>query len=211
MFLLPGSALIQHPLYAQPGSHPQPQQHMPAPARPTKPSNAPNGGRTAPIGQHLGDWMETHRNLPLAQQQSAIEAEPGFRQLNPQVQQRLHERITQLNNMTPERRQQVLARTEAMSRLEPAQRQQVRDAYAQLGSLPLDRRRAVARSFNYARTLPPEQRQNYLNSPDVRGQFNDSERGTLNNLLNAPYVPPVQSAPQQQFPPQGPPPYNGPR
>ncbi len=163
-----------------------------------RPNNGGNNGRP-----HLGDWMNAHRTQPLDQQQRALEQEPGFRQLRPEVQQRMRDRLTQLNNMTPERRQQAIARTEAMERLNPQQRQQVSSAAGQLGSLPEDRRRAVARAFHDLRDLPEGQRQNYLNSPQFRGQFSDHERGTLNNLLEvSPYLP-IQQRPTA---PGGPPP-----
>ncbi|ADW69610.1 DUF3106 domain-containing protein [Granulicella tundricola] len=135
---------------------------------------------------HLSEWMQSHSNLPLAQQQRALEMEPGFRQLQPDQQARMHERLTQLNGMTPEQRQRTIARTEAMERLNPDQRQQVRSASQQLGSLPPDRRMAVARAYRSLQNMPEPQRQSYLNSPQIRGQFNDQERGTLNNLLAVP-------------------------
>jgi len=142
--------------------------------------------------QHLGEWIESHRNLSVPQQQHALDNEPGFRQLKPQVQQRMHDRLMQLNNMPPDQQQRVLARTEAMERLAPAQRQQIRGAMQQLGSLPEDRRRAVARTFRSLRDMPDSERQNYMNSPQYRGQFTDTERNTLNNLLNvAPMLPPA--------------------
>jgi hypothetical protein len=127
--------------------------------------------------------MEQHRNLPLAQQQRALEDEPGFHGLPAQEQMQLHQRLTQLNNMPPEQRQKVIARTEAMESLPPAQRQQIRNAMAQLGSLPEDRRNAVSRAFHAAVAMPEQQRQAWLNSPQIRSQFNENERDTLGHLL----------------------------
>jgi hypothetical protein len=174
--------------------------HLAAPANsypvfraPSNPASTPGlVPRNTPSQQHLGEWIESHRNLSLSQQQHALDNEPGFRQLKPQVQQRMHDRLMQLNNMPPDQQQRVLARTEAMERLAPAQRQQIRGAMQQLGSLPEDRRRAVARTFRSLRDIPVSERQNYLNSPQYRGQFTDTERNTLNNLLNvAPMLPPA--------------------
>lgn len=143
---------------------------------------------------HLSQWMETHRSLPLNQQQSALEREPGFRDLPSQTQQRMRERLTQLNNMPDEQRRRILDHTEAMEHLTPPQRQQVRGAMQQLGALPVDRRRAVARTFRDLREMPPAQRQATLSSDRFRSQFSDSERGTLTNLLAVePYLP-VQKA-----------------
>ena len=140
--------------------------------------------------QHLSQWMDSHRSLPLDQQQRALAAEPGFRQLQPEEQARISNRLRQLNSMSPEQRQRVLDRTEAMERLSPPQRLQVRGALKDLGSLPPDRRKMVARTFRGLRDLPPAQQQAYLNGPQLRAQFSEQERGTLYNLLTvAPYLP----------------------
>ncbi len=153
-----------------------------------------NPNHPAQSQQHLAQWLESHRNLPLAQQQSALEAEPGFHSLNPQEQERMRNQLTRLNTMPPEQRQLTIARTEWMARLAPQQRQQVRNAMAQLGSLPPDRARVVGRAFRSIQNMPEPQRQAYLNSPQVHSQFNDQELGTLHNLLSvAPLIPPAPS------------------
>ena len=153
-------------------------------------------GQRPPAQQHLSQWMESHRDQPIEQQQRALAAEPGFRQLQPDEQARIHNRLEQLNTMSPLQRQRVLDRTEAMERLSPPQRVQVRGALRDLGALPEDRRKAVAKTFRGLRDLPPGQQQMYLNSSQIRSQFSDQERGTLNNLLNAaPYLPPPANQP----------------
>ncbi len=55
----------------------------------------------APRGEHLADWMNQHRNLTPQQQQQALEHEPGFNQLPQQTQQRMRNRLAQLNAMPP--------------------------------------------------------------------------------------------------------------
>ncbi len=183
----------------QQNSRPAPNHSNPLPAQP-RPNNSQ--ARPHPDQPHLSQWMQTHSNLTLEQQQKALEAEPGFAQLKPEIQQRMRDRLAELNRMSPDQRQQVIARTESMEHLTPDQRLQVRSALASLGSLPEDRRRAVARAFRTLRALPEEQRQAYLSGPAIRGQFSDSERTVLSNLFAAePYMPPpaqasVPSAPQ---------------
>jgi Protein of unknown function (DUF3106) len=135
-------------------------------------------------------WMDRHSNLPLAEQQRALEREPGFRDLPSQTQQRMLDRLTQLNGMSPEQRRRIIEHTEAMERLTLPQRQQVRGALQQLGGLPEDRRRLIARAFRDLREMPPPQRQATFNSERFRGQFSDQERDTLSNLLAVePYIP----------------------
>ncbi len=199
----PGQNNLGQPYAAQPYSG-QPYGSQPG-------SNQPRAG--ANPQQHLGQWMSSHSSQPLDQQQRALEQEPGFHQLRPEVQQHMRDRLTQLNRMTPERRQLAIQRTEAMERLVPQQRIQVRSALGQLGTLPPERQRAVVRAFGTVRDMPETQRQMYLNSPQFRGQFNDQERDTLNNLVRV--TPAAASAGLPGFVPrpnlQPPPPYAPPQ
>lgn len=147
-----------------------------------------NGGK--PKQEHLGQWMDRHSNMPLEEQQRALENEPGFRDLPPQTQQAVRNRLTQLNNMTPEQRRRMIEHTEAMEHLTPQQRQQVRAATEQYQGLPDGRRRMVARAFRDLREMPPPQRQALMNSDRFRSQFSDQERNTLSSLLAVePYIP----------------------
>lgn len=153
--------------------------------------------------EHLAQWMDRHSNLSPAEQQRALANEPGFRELPPQTQQAMQNRLTQLNQMAPEQRRRLLEHTEAMERLTLPQREQVRGAMQAYRALPMDRRRMVARAFRDLREMPPPQRQAVLNSPQFRGQFSDQELGTLGNLLAVePYIP----AQRPMYPPP-PPPY----
>jgi hypothetical protein len=164
------------------------------PARPLAVQTHQSGGQAhaqkQPNQEHLAQWMDRHSNLPLKEQQNALENEPGFRDLPPQTQQRMRDRLTQLNNMSPEQRRRILERTEAMEQLTPPQRQQVRGALQQFNGLPTDRRRLVARAFRDLREMPQPQRQAILSSDRFRGQFSEEERNTLSNLLAVePYLP----------------------
>lgn len=166
------------------------QQPVRRPAPPPQNQGARPGGQVR--GEHLSQWMQNHSNLNPQQQQNALRNEPGFKQLPPEVQSRVMNRLGQLNSMPPAQRQRVINRAEAMERLQPEQRQQVRGALGQLGSLPEDRRRMVARAFRDLRAVPPAQRQQMLSSPNYRN-FTDQERSTLNNLLQAePYIQQMQ-------------------
>jgi hypothetical protein len=140
--------------------------------------------------EHLAQWMDRHSNLPLADQQRALANEPGFRDLPPQTQQAMQNRLTQLNNMPPDQRRRLLEHTEAMEQLTPPQRQQVRGAMQEYRALPIDRRRMVARAFRDLREMPQPQRQAILGSDRFRSQFSDQERNTLSSLLAIePYIP----------------------
>jgi Protein of unknown function (DUF3106) len=182
------------PCFARRQAHPLPKQSAPPPAQ------RPNAGPKSPAGpkpsqEHLEEWMDRHRNMTLAQQQSALQHEPGFRELPPQAQQRELNNLAKLNSMPEEQRRRLLERNEMMEHLTPQQRQQVRSAAQQFNALPPDRRRLVARAFRDLREMPEPQRQSILNSDRLHGEFSDYERSTLNNLLAVePYIP-VQAPP----------------
>jgi Protein of unknown function (DUF3106) len=140
-------------------------------------------------GEHLPEWMSQHSGMTLEQQQRALDMEPGFRELPPETQQRMHQHLSQLHAMTPEQRGRILALNESMERLTPAQRSQVRGAMGQLGSLPMDQRRLVMRSFRQLRMLPPEQWMAAMRSPQY-AWMNYAQRTVLTNLLQiAPMLP----------------------
>jgi phage-related protein len=129
-----------------------------------------------------------------AQQQQALENEPGFRELPAQTQQNMRNRLAQLNAMPPQQRDRVLNRNiEAMEHLHAGA------ARAGARSDGAARRTAarpapfVARSFRELRELPPEQRMAAMNSPRYAGQMNDAQRATLSNLLRVePMLPPPE-------------------
>jgi Protein of unknown function (DUF3106) len=162
---------------------PQPQQ-APVQRRDSTPGKLPNG-------QHLSGWFDQHSSQTPTQKLQALEREPGFHALPPQTQQRMRDRLTELNNMTPEKRARVLAQNEAMEQLTADQRAQVRNAMALWAALPPASHRAVGRTFRVVRGMPPAQRLAYLNSPDIRSQFTPQERDTLAHLMAIePYLPP---------------------
>ncbi len=156
----------------------------------TQPSPHPGASPKQQNQDHLGQWMDRHSNQPLADQQRALQQEPGFRNLPPLTQQHMLDRLAQLNSMPPEKRRRIIEHNEAIAHLTPPQRQQVRGAMQQLGSLPEDRRRLVARAFRDLREMPEPQRQAILSSDRFRNQFSDQERNTLSSLLAVePFIP----------------------
>lgn len=139
----------------------------------------PNGRRG---GEHLAEWMNQHQGMTLEQQQQALDREPGFLELPAQTQQRMHERLAQLNAMTPLQRQRMLEHAEAMERLNPKQRSEVREAMQLWSSLPIDQRRQVMRSFRELRQLPPNQRMVVMMSPRY-SWMNTAQRTALTRLI----------------------------
>ncbi|MDR3746192.1 MAG: DUF3106 domain-containing protein [Acidobacteriaceae bacterium] len=146
--------------------------------------------RPAQNQEHLAQWMDRHSNLSLADQQRALQNEPGFRELPAQVQQHYRDDLARLNNMNPQQRQRMLERNEALGYMTQPQRQQWRSAVQELHGLPTPRRQLVARAILSLREMPPQQRQQVINSPAYRVQFSDAERSLLATIITVePYSP----------------------
>jgi len=144
----------------------------------------PNRGAnmTGRRGEHLPEWMNQHSDLTLEQQQQALGREPGFNELPAATQERMRERLSQLNAMSPLQRQRLLAHNESMERLNPEQRMQVRGAMEMWGSLPVDQRRQVMRSFRELRQLPADQRMSVMMSSQYHW-MNPAQRTALMRLI----------------------------
>jgi hypothetical protein len=143
-----------------------------------------NSNSGAPRGEHLDQWMNDHRNLNPVQQQQALENEPGFHDLPQATQQRMHDRLAQLNAMPEAQRNRILQRNEELEKLSPEQRTQVGIATHNFAALPADQRNAVGRSFRALRQLPPDQRAAALNSGRYTYGFTPQQRAALNGLMN---------------------------
>lgn len=150
------------------------------------------GRSFAPLNeqQHLGPWLNQHRNMSLGAQERALRNEPGFNRLPPATQQRLFKRLQQLSALPPAQRARTLDRLETWERLSPGQRQQVRNGIQQVNQMPLARQQMMHRAVRDLSEFPPDQRQSILNSPQFRHQFSDNERQVLGTLMLAqPYTP----------------------
>ena len=148
---------------------------------------------------HLGQWFREHQNLTPAQQIQALQQEPGFSRLPPQMQMRLQKRLYQLDAMPPAQRERTLQYMEALERMTPEQRQQLTQAMQRVNEFPFNRQMQMRRAFRTLRELPMDQRQQALSTPPLRDQFSEPERRILGQLLSvAPYLPPTNPA---QMPP----------
>ena len=121
--------------------------------------------------QHLGGWLQSHSGQSFSSQEQSLRQEPGFSRLPQPQQQRLIDRLHQLDTMPPQRRERTLGRIENLERLSPERRQLVRNSAQELSAMP-------------------EERQQQLDSPAFHAQYNQHERQILGNLLSVePYEP----------------------
>ena len=161
------------------------------------PQKAPNANHPSQKGgRKMGDWLQTHKDLPLDQQLKLLENDPGFKRLPPQRQAALRERLKKLNSMPPEKREWMPKNLEFMAKLTPQQRQQLRDANQQLKVLPPQRQVAVHTALRHLRQMPPAERQQVIQSDRFRSTFSDQEQKLISQLaeLNPPEGGSAQSA-----------------
>ena len=151
----------------------------------------PYGAPTANVrGPHLGSWLQSHQGQSLTSQENSLRSEPGFNRLPQQQQQRLVDRLHQLDAMSPEQRQRWIGRNENMERLSPERREAVRGSVQEMSSMDPARKQQVRSAYRVLRDMPPEQREHVLNSPAYRSMYSDHEREVLGNLLSVePYTP----------------------
>jgi len=133
-------------------------------------------------GPHMGEWLESHKNLPLDQQEKALEKDPNFKKLPPDRQAALQERLRKFNSLSPDQRDLAIKRMNFWAALTKDQRQQLRDASQQLQGLPPERRIAVHKALRHLRQMDPQQRQKVMASDRFKSIFSDQEQGILKNL-----------------------------
>lgn len=150
----------------------------------------PRGRAFSERREHLGPWMNQHRNMPLGAQERALRNEPGFNRLPSATQQRLFNRLQQLNAMPAPQRARTLNRLETWERLSPRQRQQVRNGIQQVDHMPMERQRMMHRAIRDLSEFPEAERPSILNSPQFKDRYSDHERQVLGTLMLAqPYTP----------------------
>jgi Protein of unknown function (DUF3106) len=154
-----------------------------APTRAVPRPPGPNGGA------HIGDWVRTHRDMPAAEQQKALQSDPTFQKLGPQQQLRLQNQLTHLNNLPPQQQQRVLNRAEVWEHLSNEQRTQVKQLHSQMQALPPDRQRMMKTAIGDLRAMPPDQREKVLDSPRFQSMFSEHERNMLRETTKLPLAP----------------------
>ena len=153
--------------------------------------------------QRLGEWLESHKNLPLDQQEKALENDPNFKKMAPTRQNALRDRLRKFNSLTPDQRDLAIKRMNVWASLTKEQHEQVRDANQKLQTLPPDRRLAVHKALRHLRRMDPQHRQQVMESDRFKSLFSDQEQGILKELatINPETGPAEQnSAPASQSP-----------
>lgn len=171
----------------------RPQQENFAPtSRPGVNGSRPNsnGARQPYGGPHLQDWLNRNQNVPLQEQEKQLRNDPSFKRLPKADQQRLTQRLRQMDSMPEQQRDRRLARNEMLERLSPEQRMSINRSGREWSALPADRQMQMRRAFQDLRGVPIDQRQTVLNSSRYQNMFTPEERGILSDFLKVePYQP----------------------
>ena len=179
---------------------PTPERRIVLQAATPKRNNVQKGHQGRPA-QPLFEWLESHQNLSLDQQEKALERDPNFKKLPPARQTALRDRLRKFDSLPPDQRELSLQRMRFWASLTPAQRQELRDANHQLQGLPQDRRVAIHKALRHLRKMDPQKRQQVMDSDRFKTLFSEQEQGILKELAA---INPPQNAPGLQYPAQSP-------
>ena len=146
---------------------------------------------------HVGDWLRRHKDLPPAEQERALQNDPGFRRLPPERQQQLRERLHHFSSLPPQQQQHILDNMDRWAHLTPGQKQQARQVYGQMQQLSPDRRRMVTTAVRDLRAMPPYQREQVIDSNRFRGVFSPEERDIMRGATRLPLAPPEGGRPEE--------------
>lgn len=149
-----------------------------------------SGARLPYGGPHLQDWLNRNQNVPLQEQEKQLRNDPSFKRLPKADQQRLTQRLRQMDSMPEQQRDRRLARNEMLERLSPEERMSINRSGRAWSALPADRQTQMRRAFQDLRGVPVDQRQTVLNSAHYQNMFTPEERGILSDFLRVePYQP----------------------
>ena len=177
---------------------PMPERRIVLQAATPKRSTVQKGHQGRPA-QPLFEWLESHQNLSLDQQEKALERDPNFKKLPSARQTALRDRLRKFDSLPPDQRELALKRMRFWASLTPTQRQELRDANHQLQGLPEDRRIAIHKALRHLRNMDPQKRQQIMESDRFKTLFSEQEQGILKELAA---INPPENGSGQQHPAQ---------
>lgn len=122
------------------------------------------------------------RELPPAEQESALANDPRFQRLPPERQEKIRQALSHWNTLTPEKKEIVRQREEIFLSLSPEQRQELRIIFPRWRRLNPSRQQDLLQAFRHLRDLSPAERQRFLSSPEFEQRFSPEEREILVRL-----------------------------
>jgi hypothetical protein len=113
-----------------------------------------------------------------------LENNRRFRQLPPERQDQLRERLRQLQELSPEQREMIEQRFSIFNNLTPEQQKRAREIYeGRWRELSPERRRALLQEFRRLRRMDLDARRQRLESQELQDGFSAQEREVLAQLI----------------------------
>lgn len=154
--------------------------------RPVSGGTPPHPQQQKNIGQQaapkLGVWLRTHKDLPLDQQEKALESDPAYKRLSPQSQAQLKDRLHKFNNLPPQQKDKALRNMQYWEKLTAVQKEQIRQAHQHMETLPAERKVMVRQALRHLRQMSANERQQEFQSDKFKSTFSDQEQAILKNL-----------------------------
>ena len=104
--------------------------------------------------------------------------------------------LRKYKDVPPQQQQRVLNRMETWEHLTPEQKQRARQIAGRFQSLPPARRAMLHNAINELREVPPGQREQMIDSDRFKSQFTPEELGILHNVDQLPLAPAEAGAPE---------------
>jgi hypothetical protein len=161
--------------------------YRPVQARPPAPSQ--NRPQPHPGQAHAGDWLRRYKGLSPAEQERALQNDPGFRNKSPEQQQRLRHQLRIFSSLPPREQQRIVDNMDKWAHLTPQQKQQARDVFGRMQHLPPNRRPMVRTAIRDLSTMPPERREEVINSSRFKKMFSPEERDVMRAAVTLPLAP----------------------
>jgi hypothetical protein len=166
------------------------------------PAQIQNHPQPHPGQGHAGDWLRRYKGMSPGEQERALQSDPAFRRLPPQLQQLYRQRLHHFLSLPPEQQQRMLNRMEVWEHLTPGQKQQAREVFGRLRQLPPDRQRMVTTAVRDLRAMPPGEREQIINSKRFRSVFSPEERDIMRGATQLPLAPPENGRPEESPAPE---------
>jgi Protein of unknown function (DUF3106) len=161
--------------------------YRPVQGRP--PAQNQNHPQPHPPQAHAGDWLRRYKGLSPAEQERALQNDPGFRNKSPEQQQRLRQQLRLFSSLPPREQQRIVDNMDKWAHLTPEQKLQAREVYGRMQHLPPNRRPMVRTAIRDLSAMPPERREEVIDSNRFKKMFSPDERDVMRAAVRLPLVP----------------------
>jgi Protein of unknown function (DUF3106) len=150
---------------------------------------APSHPQPHPGQAHAGDWLRRYKGLSPAEQERALQNDPGYLRMSPAQQQRLRQQLRYFSSLPPRQQQRIVDNMDKWAHLTPEQKQQAREVFGRMQQLPPERRPMVRTAIRDLSAMPPAQREQIIDSDRFKRMFTPEERDVMRQAVRLPLAP----------------------